>query len=180
MMRLGTVGVAMMSCLLAAPSFADEFTDSLSAIRRAMVGPWSGSLSGVDAQSGEEFRIDDDAFTFVITGNDGLDSATWSADLVEIATYEDDARYRIRSWNRSGEPNEIALRARVVEQPDASGNGAWRLEGQWSGPDGTLMDARETFKLHGDTLTMRVEMRRADSADAFETTVTGIWSRQSD
>src|SRR5688572_22394950 len=86
------------SVVLVGPVSADEFTDSLALMRRSMAGHWSGTLSGTDA-SGEKFEADD-AFTFVVTSEDGLDSATWSTDTLEIATYEGNGRYRIRNWNR--------------------------------------------------------------------------------
>ena len=81
--KLLSIVVAALSCaVMVAPAFADEFTDSLASIRRAMVGHWSGEVSGTDA-SGEKFEADD-AFTFVVTSEDGLDSATWGAETLEI------------------------------------------------------------------------------------------------
>jgi hypothetical protein len=173
--RLIAVGAS--GCVFAVtPASADEFTDSLASIRRAMVGHWSGELIGTDA-SGETFQVDD-AFTFVVTSEDGLNSATWSTDTFEIATYAGNSVYRIRNWNQSGPQNEIQLQLRIVEDPDASGNGAWVLELQQRTSDGTPMETHEYFTLDGDTLRMNIEMRPAGSDEPFETMVTGTWSRE--
>ncbi len=177
--KLPSVVVGVLSCVvLAAPASADELTDSLASIRRAMVGHWSGELSGTDA-SGQKFEVDD-AFTFVVTSEDGLNSATWGADTLEIAMYEGDSVYRIRNWNQSGRQNEIQLRVRIVEDPDASGNGAWMLELQQRASDGTSMETREHFSLDENALRMTIEMRPAGSDEPFETKVTGTWSMETD
>lgn len=168
---------ASICAVLVSPASADDFTDSLASIRRAMVGHWSGELSGTDA-SGEQFEADDD-FTFVVTSEDGLDSANWSADTLEIATYEADGRYRIRNWNRTGRQGETEYRLRIVEDPDVAGNAAWVLELRQTASDGTVMETREHFTLDENTLHMEIEMRPAGSDEPFETMVTGTWSRVS-
>ncbi|HEX6994545.1 MAG TPA: hypothetical protein VF339_10415 [Gammaproteobacteria bacterium] len=170
------VGASITAGLLA-PAVADEFTDSLASMRRAMVGHWSGKISGTDG-SGNEFDVDDD-FTFVVTSEDGLDSATWSSETLEIATYETDGRYRVRWWNRTGGQGGVEYRLRIVEGPDEQGNGAWVQELEQTGPEGTVMGAREHFRLSGDALRMEIEVRPAGSEEPFETTVVGNWSRVS-
>jgi hypothetical protein len=164
------------SLVLVTGAAADELTDSLASIRRAMVGHWSGELRGTDA-SGEQFEVDD-AFTFVVTSEDGLDSATWGADTLEIATYEGGSLYRIRNWTRTGRQNEIPLKVRIVEAPDASGNGSWTLELEQRAADGTIMETLEHFALDQNTLRMTIEMRPAGSDEPFQTEVTGTWSRE--
>lgn len=154
---------------------ADDFTDSLALLRHAMVGHWSGEVSGTDA-NGERFEVDDD-FAFVVTSDDGLDSATWSAETLEIATHEGDGRYRIRNWSQTGRQGEIEYQLRIVGNPDVSGNGAWVLELLQTASDGTVMETREQFRLHENTLRMAIEMRPADSEQPFETMVRGTWSR---
>jgi len=72
-----------MSVVLVAPASADEFTDSLPSLKRAMAGHWSGQLTGTD-NTGQPFETED-AFTYAATSEDGLDSATWSAGSLEIA-----------------------------------------------------------------------------------------------
>jgi hypothetical protein len=87
--KLRSSAVDMLSSsVLVAPALSDELADSLASIRRAMVGHWTGQVSGSDA-NGDKFE-GDDAFTFVVTSEDGLSSATWSADALEIATHEGD------------------------------------------------------------------------------------------
>lgn len=175
--KLRSITVGALSCaVMVAPASADEFTDSLASIRRAMVGHWSGEVSGTDA-SGEKFEADD-AFTFVVTSEDGLNSATWSAETLEIATYEGDSVYRIRNWNQTGRQNEIRLQVRIAEDPDPSGNGTWILELQQRASNDTLMDVREHFTLNENTLQMIIEMRPAGSDESFETIVAGRWSRE--
>src|SRR5690606_36082211 len=156
---------------------AEEFTDSLASLRHAMAGQWSGEVSGTDG-SGERFEVSDD-FTFVVTSDDGLDSATWSAETLEIAIHEGDHRYRIRNWNRTGRQGEIQYQLRIVENPDASGNGAWVLELEQTASDGTVVEAREHFTLDENVLRMSIEMRPADSGEPFATMVHGPWSRVS-
>jgi len=168
------VGVSFWAGLLSSAA-ADEFTDSLASMRRAMAGHWTGRLSGTDS-GGEQFDVDDE-FTFVITSEDGLDSATWSADTLELATYEGDGRYRIRNWTRSGRQGGLEYRLRIVEGPDAAGNGAWVLELEQSADDGSDVEMREHFRLDGNMLGMEIEMRPAGSDDPFETVITGAWSR---
>jgi len=175
-LRSLAIGVSICAVLLS-PASADEFTDSLASLRRAMVGHWSGQLSGTDA-SGEKFEVDDD-FTFVVTSEDGLDSATWSTDTLEIATYEADGRYRIRNWNRAGRQGGVEYRLRIVQGPDAAGNGAWVLELEQAASDGTAMETLEHFTLDENQLRMEIEMRPAGSDEPFETMVTGTWSRVS-
>src|SRR5690606_49276 len=143
----------------------------------AMVGHWSGKVGGTD-ESGEKFEADDD-FTFVVTSEDGLDSATWSADTLELATYEADGRYRIRNWNRAGRQGGVEYRLRIVEGPDAAGNGAWVLGLEQTASDGTAMETLEHFTLDEDLLRMEIEMRPAGSDEPFGTVVTGTWSRMS-
>lgn len=174
MVRLLVVALGM---LLAVPASADDLADSLASIRRAMAGHWSGAVSGADVSSGETFE-EDDAFTFAVTSEDGLDSALWSAASVELADYESDGRYRIRNWNIAGRHRKLRLGVRIAEEPDSAGNGAFVYEGEWASPDGALMEAREEFSLDGDTLRMTVEMRPAGSNEPFETTVTGMWTRE--
>jgi hypothetical protein len=175
--KLLSIAVGGLSCVvLVAPASADELTDSLASIRRAMAGHWSGTLSGTDA-SGEKFEADD-AFTFVVTSEDGLDSATWSTDTLEIAMYEGDGRYRIRNWNQTGRSRETRLQVRIVDDPDALGNGAWVLELEQRASNGAVMETREHFTLNENMLHMLIEMRPAGSNERFETTVTGRWSRE--
>jgi hypothetical protein len=112
------VGV-LVSVVLAVPVSADEFTDALALLKRAMAGHWSGQLTGTD-NTGQKFE-EEDAFTYVVTSEDSLDSATWSAGSLEIATYEGDGRYVLRSWNRAGRQSETPLRARIADEPDAAG-----------------------------------------------------------
>jgi hypothetical protein len=171
------VGVSICS-LLAEPAASDEFTESLSAIRRATEGYWTGVVRGSDA-SGESFEAED-AFTFVVTSDDGLNSATWSTDALEIATYERDGIYRIRNWNRSGGRNEIQYELRIEELPDASGNGEWVLVLEQTASDGTVMETLEHFSLDGDAMRMLIEMRPQGSDEPFETVVTGSWTRSVD
>lgn len=171
-----TAGV-LSTVVLAASVSADEFTDSLASIRRAMEGHWVGELSGVDA-SGEEFEVND-SFTFVVTSDDGLDSATWSAGSLEIAMHEGDGQYRIRNWNQTGRRGETRYRLRITEKPDKSGNGTWLLELRQRTSDGTLMETLEHFILDEDTLQMTIEMRPAATDEPFHTKVTGTWSRKS-
>lgn len=159
----------------AAPSAADEFTDSLASLRRAMAGHWSGAVAGTDA-SGETFETRDD-FTFAVTSEDGLDSATWSADTLEIATQVGDGLYRVRNWNRTGRQGGVEYRVRILEGPDAEGNGTWVLELEQTRSDGVVMELREYFTLNDDSLRMEIEMRPSGSDGPFETTVTGTWSR---
>lgn len=174
--RLLAIAVGASICAVSTgTASADEFTDSLALLRQAMVGHWSGSLSGTDA-SGVKFEVDDD-FTFVVTSEDGLDSASWSAETLEIATHEGDGRYRIQNWNRTGRQGGVQYQLRIVDDPDASGNGAWVLELQQEAADGTLMEAREHFALDEDALSMVIEMRPAGSDEPFETMVQGAWSR---
>jgi hypothetical protein len=175
--RLITVGVLGCTVLMV-PAWSDELTDSLASIRRAMVGHWIGVVSGSDA-SGQEFEADD-AFTFVVTSEDGLDSATWSADALEIATHEGDGLYRIRNWNRVGRQNEIRYQVRIEKDPDVSGNGDWVLHLQQTASDGTVMETREHFSLDGDAMRMVIEMRPDGSDEPFETMVTGRWSRRAE
>ena len=170
--------LALSTTALIAHAAADEFTDSLALMRRAMAGHWSGEITGTDA-NGEEFEVDDD-FTFVVTSDDGLDSATWSTDTLEIAEYEEDGRYRIRNWHRTGRQGEIQYQLRIVEGPDISGNGGWVLELQQNASDGTVMETREYFELNENTLRMTIEMRPNGSNEQFETMVKGTWSRVSD
>jgi hypothetical protein len=156
---------------------ADELTDSLAFLKRAMAGHWSGELTGTD-NTGEKFEAED-AFTYVVTSEDGLDSATWSAGSLEIATYEGDGRYSLRSWSRAGRQSETPLRVRVTENPDVAGNGAWVLELEQRASDGTVMEAHEHFTLDDNSLHMTIVMRPAGSNDPFETKVTGMWARTS-
>lgn len=88
---------------------------------------------------------DEDAFTYVVTSEDGLDSATWSAGSLEIATYEGDGRYVLRGWNRAGRHSETPLRVRIADEPDVAGNGAWVLELEQRAADGSVMETRERF-----------------------------------
>ena len=127
------VGVLTSIVLMTSVS-ADEFADSLAALKRAMAGHWSGELTGVDS-TGEKFDADD-AFTYAVTSENGLDSATWSTGSLEIATYEGDGRYGLRSWSRAGRQNVTPLRVRITENPDAAGNGAWVLELEQRSSDG--------------------------------------------
>ena len=173
-LRSLTVGVLGCSVWMA-PASSDELTDSLASLRRAMAGHWIGVVSGSDA-GGQEFEVED-AFTFVVTSEDGLDSATWSADTLEIATHEGDGVYRIRNWNRAGRHNEIRYRMRIEKEPDASGNGDWVLQLQQTAADGAVMETREHFSLDGDALRMIIEMRPDGSGEPFQTKVTGRWSR---
>jgi hypothetical protein len=161
--------------VLASPAVSDEFTDSLASIRRAMAGHWTGVVRGSDA-NGEIFEADDE-FTFVVTSEDGLDSATWSADALEIATHEGEGIYRIRNWNRSGRRNETQYRLRIEKSPDAAGNGDWVLELEQTASDGTVMDTREHFSLNGNAMRMSIEMRPQGTDEPFEIIVTGSWSR---
>jgi hypothetical protein len=179
MRRWSTVTVGALGCFVwAAPAWADELTDSLASIRRAMVGHWTGVVSGSDA-SGEQFEAED-AFTFVVTSEDGLDSATWSADALEVATHEGNGIYRIRNWNRAGRQNEIRYRVRIEKEPDISGNGDWVLELQQTASDGTAMETLEHFSLNGNAMRMSIEMRPEGSNEPFKTMVTGSWSRGAD
>jgi hypothetical protein len=171
-------GGALGCCVLAAPASADELTDSLASIRRAMVGHWTGVVRGSDA-SGEQFEAED-AFTFVVTSEDGLDSATWSADALEVAKHEGNGIYLIRNWNRAGRQNEIRYRARIEKEPDISGNGDWVLELQQTASDGTAMETLEHFSLNGHAMRMSIEMRPEGSNEPFKTMVTGSWSRRAD
>jgi hypothetical protein len=170
-----SIAIGALSVVLTAPAFADELTDSLASLKRAMAGHWSGRLTGTD-NTGQRFE-DEDAFTYVVTGEDGLDSATWSADSLEIAKYEGDGRYVLRSWNRAGRQSETPLRVRVADAPDAAGNGAWVLELEQRAADGKVMETHERFTLAHDTLQMTIDMRPAGSDEPFETMVTGSWSR---
>jgi len=126
----------------------------------------------------QTFEVEDD-FTFVVTSEDGLDAATWSADTLEIATYEADGRYRIRNWNRAGRQGETEYVLRIVESADAAGSAAWVLQLRQTASDGTVMETREHFTLDEDLLRMEIEMRPAGSVEPFETMVTGTWSRVS-
>jgi hypothetical protein len=174
--RLRSIVVGVLGAvILVAPASADEFTDSLALFKRAMAGHWSGKLSGTDG-SGQKFEVDD-AFTFVVTSADGLDSATWSASSLEVASYEGDTRYRIRIWNRTGRQSETDLQVRIAEGPDASGNGVWLLDLQQRASDGTVMEARERFSLDENTLRMSIEMRPEGSDEPFDTKVVGTWAR---
>lgn len=143
-----------------------------------MVGHWAGVVSGSDA-SGEQFEAED-AFTFVVTSEDGLDSATWSADALEIASHEGNGVYRVRNWNRTGRQNEIRYQVWIEKQPDASGNGDWVLELQQTASDGTAMETLEHFSLNGNAMRMSIEMRPEGSNEPFKTMVTGSWSRRAD
>jgi hypothetical protein len=163
------------SVILAAPVSADEFTDSLASLKRAMAGHWSGQLTGTD-NTGQKFEAED-AFTYVVTSEDGLDSATWSAGSLEIAKHEGNGRYMLRSWNRAGRQRETPLQVRIADDPDAAGNGAWVLELEQRAADGSVMEAHERFTLADDTLQMTIDMRPAGSDQPFETMVTGTWSR---
>jgi hypothetical protein len=168
------VGV-LTSVVLASPVSADEFTDSLASLKRAMAGHWSGALTGID-NTGERFEAED-AFTYVVTTENGLDSATWSAGSLEIAKYEGDGRYSLRSWSRAGRQSETPLRVRITEIPDAAGKGAWVLELEQRASDGTMMEAHEHFTLDDNSLHMTIVMRPAGSNEPFETKVTGTWER---
>jgi hypothetical protein len=177
--KVRSIAVGALACgVLAAPAAADELTDSLASIRRAMVGHWTGVVSGSDA-SGEHFEAED-AFTFVVTSEHGLDSATWSADALEIATHEGDGVYRIRNWNRAGRQNETRYQVRIEREPDISGNGDWVLELQQTASDGTTMETLEHFSLNGNAMRMSIEMRPEGSDEPFRTMVTGSWSRRAD
>lgn len=174
---LRSIPIGILICLaLESSASADELTDAISALQRATVGHWVGHLSGTDA-GGERFEVDD-AFTFVLTSDDGLDHAMWSADTLTIGTHEGGGIYRIRSWNGTGRPSEIESQMRIPRDPDASGNGEWVLELEQRASDGTVMDTREHFTLSGDSLRMAIEMRPANSEGPFETMVTGTWSRE--
>jgi len=154
-----------------------ELDNALASMRRAMVGHWSGAIAGTDA-SGRAFEVED-AFTFVVTSDDGLDSATWSAETLEIATYEGNGRYRIRNWNSAGRQGTLEYTLRIVEGPDSRGNGTWVLEFEQPRADGAVMESRECFTLHEDALEMRMEVRPAGSGEPFETVVTGTWNKAS-
>jgi hypothetical protein len=132
-------------------------------------------LTGTDG-SGQRFE-DDDTFTYVVTSEDGLDSATWSVRSLEIANYVGEGRYNVRSWSSAGRRSETPLRVRVTDEPDAAGNGAWILELEQRASDGTVMETREIFELGGDELRMTIDMRPAGSEAPFETMVTGVWRR---
>ena len=168
-----SIAAGAFSVMLAAPVSADELTDSLASLKRAMAGHWSGQFTGTD-NTGQEFEAED-AFTYVVTSDDGLDSATWSAGSLEIAKYEGNGRYVLRSWNRAGRQSETPLQVRIADDPDAAGNGAW-LELEQRAVDGTVMEAHERFTLADDTL-LTIDMRPAGSDQPFETMVTGTWSR---
>src|SRR5690606_5277589 len=135
----------------------------------------SGQLTGTD-NTGQKFE-DEDAFTYVVTSEDGLNSATWSASSLEIASYEGDGRYVLRSWNRAGRQSETPLRVRIADEPDAAGNGAWVLELEQRAADGSVMETHERFTLSDDRLEMTFDMRPAGSDQPFETMVTGSWLR---
>lgn len=173
--ELTIAGAALACSVSAVPVWSDEFTDSLAAIRHAMDGHWIGVVRGSDA-SGEAFEVDD-AFTFVVTSEDGLDSAQWSADALEIATHEGEGIYRIRNWNLSGGQNETQYLLRIERPLDASGNAGWVLELEQTTSDGTVMDTLEHFSLNGDTMRMLIEMRPLGSDGSFETVVTGSWAK---
>lgn len=176
--RLLSIAVgAWIGASLLSPASADDFSTSLASIRRAMVGHWSGKVSGTDA-SGEKFDVDDD-FTFVVTSEDGLDAATWSADTLELATHEADGRYRIRNWSRTGQQGQTEYQLRIAEGPDEAGNGAWILELRQTASDGTVMETLEHFTLDENLLRMEIEVRPAGSDEPFEAMVMGTWSRVS-
>jgi hypothetical protein len=175
--RLSVAVGALTSAMFAVSASADEFTDSLAALKRAMAGHWAGQLTGTD-NTGQTFE-DEDAFTYVVTSDDGLDSATWSAGSLEMAKYEGDGRYSLLSWNRAGRQSATPLRVRIADDPDAAGNGAWVLELEQRASNGTVMETHERFTLDEDTLRMTIEMRPAGSDEPFETMVTGTWARAS-
>ena len=173
--RIFVAVAVLMAVVLAVPVSADEFTDALALLKRRMAGHWSGQLTGTD-NTGQRFE-DEDAFTYVVTSEDGLNSATWSTGSLEIATHEGDGRYVLRSWNRSGRQSETPLRVRIADEPDVAGNGAWVLELEQRAADGSVMETRERFTLADETLQMTIDMRPAGSDEPFETMVTGRWVR---
>lgn len=177
--KLRSIMVGALGCgAFVASAAADELTDSLASIRRAMVGHWTGVVRGFDA-SGEQFDAED-AFTFVVTSEDGLNSATWSADALEVATHEGDGAYRVRNWNRTGRQREVRYQVRIERAPDASGNGDWVLELRQTAADGTAMETLEHFSLNGNAMRMSIEMRPEGSDEPFKAMVTGSWSRRVD
>ena len=171
-----TDAVALLVCTtFAVPAWCDEFTDSLASIRHALEGHWIGVVGGSDA-SGESFEFEDE-YTFVVTSDDGLDSAQWSTDALEIATHLGEGVYRIRNWNIAGGRNATQYRLRIERPLDTSGNAAWVLELEQTASDGTVLDTLEHFSLNGDSQQMLIEMRPLGSDEPFETVVTGSWTK---
>ena len=172
---LTTTVALIASITFASAAWCDEFTDSLASIRHALDGHWIGVVRGSDA-SGETFEVED-AYTFVVTSEDGLDSAQWSADALEMATHQGEGIYRIRNWNPAGGRNETEYRIRIESPLDTSGNAAWVLALEQTASDGTVMDTLEHFSLNGDSQQMLIEMRPLGSDEPFETVVTGSWTK---
>jgi len=176
MSKLSCVTLLALTCTTTAAAEADELSDAIVALHRALAGHWSGELVEVDPAT-DTARTVDDAFTFAVTSEDGLNSALWSADSLEWAEYQSDGLYRIRTWTPNVE-RRVEIRVQVVQAPDASGNGAWTLEGTSTRRDGTQMEYRELFTIDSDVLTLEGGMRPAGSESAFEQRVTGTWSRR--
>ena len=105
--RIFVAVAVLMAVVLAVPVSADEFTDALALLKRRMAGHWSGQLTGTD-NTGQRFE-DEDAFTYVVTSEDGLNSATWSTGSGGKRCMG--ARARAASRRRQRDGNARALHA---------------------------------------------------------------------
>ena len=175
-MRALACAALLPASLIASSAFATETEDALAAIHTALAGSWSGTIAVVDPATGQ--RVEEpDAFVFVVTSEDNLDSAMWSASSLEWAEYQQDGVYRIRNWNPRGVGNDVSIRAAVLEGPDASGDAVWILDGEPEMSDGTLREARETFTLKDGVLTLEGGLRPLGSDEPFSSIVSGTWTR---
>lgn len=157
-----TIAIFFFVVALSVQAQSDD--EVLAAVHEALSGRWEGEVEGVNPVTGEAYS-QPDAFTFVVTGEDGLDAAYWTEFGLILYEHLGDGNYHARTFGPDGAGFEEPLEVSVPEPVDDEGSGSWIVTGWGEMPDGTEVEIREVFSISGTQLSMLAEQRRRDDED---------------
>ncbi|MCG8441613.1 MAG: hypothetical protein MI723_07390 [Caulobacterales bacterium] len=170
------IAAAAVSWAWAAPAAGDGHMEAIAAMNASLAGHWTGAAESRSPQTGETVSVDD-AFTFVVTGEDGIDYAFWGPQGMTWAVHEGDAVFRHHSFANDGTGEVMTVRMSEAHGPDEAGDWSIVETAATSGEDGAGLEQRSTYALTGGVFTVNVAVRAAGGEADYELIYSGSYTR---